>query len=655
MTTMLATPSDVFDNLALVYDDQPNPLLALEHHYLSRMLPDVGGLDVLDAGCGTGRWLQLLAQHRPASLVGVDTSPQMLQRASSKLGTVSTTLCLGSCVALPVQSATVDLVLASFVLSYLDSVETFARELHRVTRPGATIFVTDMHPDTTISCDWNGSFSAGGLEEEIHTKRTSLQQISDIFLACGFELLTRIEPRFDSPKKTAFEQNEKTKSYELSLNLPAIYILQLRKALIPTLRLHNQSESSETLRIRGANYALGPQTRADASIAIVHGHIQSISSLAPGYEINTSSVTNVDLSGYLLLPGLINAHDHLELGLFPNLGAGPYQNSIEWAREIHRTHASLIARHRKIPKAVRLWWGGIRNLLCGVTTVCHHNPLSRELLSADFPVRVLSKFGWAHSLEMDPNLIHNFDHTPSNLPFVLHAAEGVDAKSAQEIFDLDRMQVLDDRTILVHGLALNPKSVALLNRRHSALVVCPSSNQFLFHCTPSSTLIKSINAVILGSDSPLTSAGDLLDEIIFARDEIGIDTNSLYEMVTERSANVFRLRNGEGHLKTGSVADIIAVKDKGLTPAETIGQLTFDRVELVILSGRVQLASPLLYERLPDSLKVGLQPLNIEGHRRWLRAPVDSMLAEARKVLGRDIRLGGKKVDHADAASGPEV
>jgi cytosine/adenosine deaminase-related metal-dependent hydrolase len=373
--------------------------------------------------------------------------------------------------------------------------------------------------------------------------------------------------------------------------------------------------------------------------------------MAPRRGNNISpSTAIIDLPGYLLLPGLINAHDHLEFGLFPNLGSGPYQNSVEWAKEIHHSHAGLIARHRKVPKAVRLWWGAIRNLLCGVTTVCHHNPLSREMLSADFPIRVLSRFGWAHSLEMDPNLIHNFDHTPPNLPFVLHAAEGVDAKSAQEIFDLDRMQVLGDRTVLVHGLALNPKAVALLNRRRSALVICPTSNQFLFHCAPSSTLIKSLNAVVLGSDSPLTSAGDLLDEIKFARNEIGLAPNSLYEMVTARTANVLRLRNGEGRLRTGSVADLIAVRDKSLTPAETIAQLTFDQVELVILAGRVQLASSSLYDRLPDSHKAGLEPLNIDGHQRWLRASIDNLIAEARKVIGRDIRLGGKKVDHAGAA-----
>jgi cytosine/adenosine deaminase-related metal-dependent hydrolase len=212
------------------------------------------------------------------------------------------------------------------------------------------------------------------------------------------------------------------------------------------------------------------------------------------------------------------------------------------------------------------------------------------------------------------------------------------------------MQVLGDRTVLVHGLALNPKAIALLNRRRSALVVCPTSNQFLFHCAPSSTLIKSLNTVVMGSDSPLTSAGDLLDEIYFARTEIGLAPNSLYEMVTARSANVLRLRNGEGRIRAGSIADLIAVQDKGLTPAETVAQLTYDQIELVILSGRVQLASPSLYSRLPDSHKAGLQPVNIDGHQRWLRAPVDNLLAEARKVVGRDIRLGGKKVDHVGAA-----
>ena len=343
---------------------------------------------------------------------------------------------------------------------------------------------------------------------------------------------------------------------------------------------------------------LGPDAATTASIAVERGQIQSISSSVPGRANKTSpSTTIIDLPGYLLLPGLVNAHDHLEFALFPNLGAGPYQNSVEWTNEIHRTYATLIARHRKVPKAVRFWWGAIRNLLCGVTTVCHHNPLSRELLSPDFPIRVLSRYGWAHSLEMDPNLIHNFDHTPPNLPFMLHAAEGVDAKSAQEIFDLDRMQVLGDRTVLVHGLALNAKAVASssIDAAQPWSSAPPPTN---FFSTPRHplALIKSVNTVILGSDSPLTSAGDLLDEVTFARNKIGLETNALYEMVTARPANVLRLRNGEGHLRSGSIADLVAVKHKGLSPAvKPSPSSTFDQVELVLSLGAEVQPLPVLH------------------------------------------------------------
>src|SRR5260370_27560197 len=213
MTTMAVSPSDVFDIWAQVYDEQPNPLLALELRFLGRMLPDVGGLDVLDAGCGTGRWLQLLASHRPASLVGVDMSPEMLQRAAAKLG-ANSTLRMGSCAALPVQNATGALILASFVLSYLDSVDIFARELHRVARPGATIFLTDMHPDTAAACNWKRSFKANDIEENIQVRTHSLQEITDAFQSSGFELLTRIEPGLDSHETTHSEQHRNLESYE---------------------------------------------------------------------------------------------------------------------------------------------------------------------------------------------------------------------------------------------------------------------------------------------------------------------------------------------------------------------------------------------------------------------------------------------------------
>src|ERR1700748_2363707 len=89
-----------FDLWASVYDKQANPLLALEERWLLQLLPDIKNLDVLDAGCGTGRWLSLLASKHPRSLTGVDVSPEMLLQASTK-SIPLTDILLGSCTALP--------------------------------------------------------------------------------------------------------------------------------------------------------------------------------------------------------------------------------------------------------------------------------------------------------------------------------------------------------------------------------------------------------------------------------------------------------------------------------------------------------------------------------------------------------------------------
>jgi cytosine/adenosine deaminase-related metal-dependent hydrolase/ubiquinone/menaquinone biosynthesis C-methylase UbiE len=643
-------PAEAFDTWADVYDSQPNPLLALEQRFLGPMLPDVRGLDVLDAGCGTGRWLHQLADQSPRSLLGADISPQMLLLAAAKLGQ-NCDLRLGSCTALPFNNAVADVVLSCFVISYVDELEALAQEIDRVARPGTTVFLTDMHPETEASRNWKRSFGTAGPGTGMQARGWSLQQITQAFLERGFQLLSLVEPAFSLEERQIFEQCGRLDLYESAATLPAIYILQLRKPPSSTrVKKAAQSVTGE-IRLTGTRCALGPDAAAPASVSIVGKYIHSIRDRPRiNHQIDNKLESTVDLSGYLLLPGLINAHDHLEFSLFPNIGDGPYQNSAQWAHDIHSTKASLIARHRKVPRPVRLWWGAIRNLLCGVTTVCHHNPISPELASSEFPIRVVSDFGWAHSLALEPQLASKFAESDADLPFIIHAAEGVDEESMQEVFELDRMRTLDQRTVLVHGLACTPEAVSLINRRFAALILCPTSNGFLFDRSPSLAFIRSLDTVALGSDSPLTAAGDLLDEIDFAHFFIGLDANSVYGMVTNRAADVLRLRQGEGRLWPGSVADVVGVRDIGLSPAETLARLTIEQVELVIVGGRVQLASPLLFERLPFALREGLQVLEVDGHQRWIRAPIEKLLAGAEEFLGSDLRVGGKRVRRASAA-----
>ena len=650
MSQLVSVQQEVFDSWADVYDAQPNPLLSLEQRLLGPMLADVRGLDILDAGCGTGRWLEQLAERSPRSLLGVDTSRAMLKVAANKLNN-RCDLRLGSCSALPVPDASADVVLCSFVVSYLDDLDRFACEIDRVARPGATVVLSDMHPDTEASLNWVRWSPAKDSGTRIHGWGWPLQQITGAFEARGFSVVSLVEPIFGFEEREIFEECGRPDLYQAAADLPAIYLLQLRKSTSsPRARIAAKG-STDSLRLHGGRVVRGPIAASLAAVSVVGGTIHLIhSGSSANHRASFFSESAIDLSGFFLFPGLINAHDHLEFSLFPNLGDGPYQNAAEWARDIHKNHGALIERHRKVPRPVRLWWGGIRNLLCGVTTVCHHNPISPDLLDPGFPVRIVSDFGWAHSLSLDPQLAGKFAKTASDAPFILHAAEGVDRKSQEEVFELDRMHALDERTVLVHGLACTPIAAGLINQRLAAVILCPTSNKFLFHQFPSLSLVHSLNKVILGSDSPLTAAGDLLDEIRFARTEIGLHANSIYAMVTNQPADILRLRRGEGRLRPGSAADMLAVRDRGLSPAETLARLTVDQVELVITAGRVQLAGSELFERLPAALTNGLEPFDVDGLRRWVRAPIGQLIGVAEEVLGSGFRVGGKRVRRATAA-----
>ncbi len=637
-----------FARWAEVYDRQPNPFLSVEERYVEQLLGEVEGKDVLDVGCGTGRWLKLIAAGGTRKLIGIDSSSAMLDRAKTKLGSAADIL-LGDCCALPIPASSVDIVIASFVLSYLESLENFAAELRRVTRAGGRILVTDLHPQTAYSCGWKRGFRSKSGSVELQTHYRTLQEIVDGFGSAGFRANCILEPSFGIPEETTLRSAGKAEACELASGLPAIYILQLE--LSGAKRQSGSVAGNDLLlSLTNASVAAGPRTAAKATISVRGGQIEFVGSQPIGSISPPGTEAQLDLTGFLLLPGLINSHDHLEFGLFPQLGRGHYQNAQEWATDIQTADAEIIAKLRGVPKAVRLWWGAIRNLLCGVTTVCHHNPLSAELLAEDFPVRVLPAFGWAHSLSLEPDIVARFQATSAQEPFILHAAEGVDAASAEEIFELDRLRVLDDRTVLVHGLALNEKGAALLNRRRTALVWCPTSNEFLFGRTHAREVLNLVENVVMGSDSPLTCRGDLLDDIGFAYNQVGVDADELYRMVLSRPAKVFRMHEGQGTVRPGMCADLIAVRDAGSDPATTLSEMSAGDIAMVIIRGRVQLASDSLIKRLPAACTADLRPLEVDGRIVWIRAPLGWLFGKTVGAMGSEITLGRRKVRYVCAA-----
>jgi cytosine/adenosine deaminase-related metal-dependent hydrolase len=551
-----------------------------------------------------------------------------------------------SCEDTPFSQHSFDLILSSFVLSYIDDLERVAAEIDRIARDGCDLFLSDMHPQTQYQLGWKRAFTSRQGQISFEIVPHSIHRVLGIFSSLGWETCAAIEAEFGAPERGAFEAAGRLNRLLEAEGLPAIYILHLRKGVVPIREAAGpEAQRGSSVTLFGGQCSLGPDESVSAALGIsgtrvtriLSDRLSSCAPAVPGPEI--------DLSGYLVLPGFVNAHDHLEFALFPRMANPPYPNASAWARDIQHDFAHVIQKHRSVPREVRLWWGAIRNLLCGVTTVCHHNAPEPELYRDDFPIRVAQDCGWVHSLAFGGDVRAARSATPRGRAFIVHACEGVDRDAWEELWELDRLDVLDENTVIVHGLAIDDEGAALLERRGTSLVVCPSSNQFLFGTVPDIQRFANIGHVALGSDSPLTADGDFLDEVRFAMRCGGISPQRAYHMATLEPAAILRLHEGEGSIRVDGRADLIGVRHTGCDGTERIPTLTAADVEFVMVGGRVQLASETILKRLPAAVRQGLEPLWFDGTVRWLRAPIKELLTRAEEVLGvGTLRLGGKPI-----------
>jgi len=356
----------------------------------------------------------------------------------------------------------------------------------------------------------------------------------------------------------------------------------------------------------------------------------------------------INAAGKVVMPGLINTHTHVPMVMFR--GIADDLVLMEWLQKY------IFPAEAKNVDEQFVRWGarlGILEMIRGGTTTYvdmyyFEEAIADETARAgmravlgetliDFPapdnktwdagMAYMEKFAakWkGHSL-ITPAIAPHAPYTVSTdhfkqahslsqklgIPLVTHMAEDqAEVKTIQERYGatsvayLDRIGVLDERTIAAHMVWPATEDIATLAKRSVGIAHCPQSNMKLAAgAAPVPAMLKAGVAVGLGTDGAASNNDlDMWEEMdaaaklhkLTSKDPTVINAREALEMATTGGARAIHQDKEIGSLEAGKRADVIIVgmTSEHQTPLYNVySQLVYATkaadVETVIINGRV--------------------------------------------------------------------
>ncbi|HSV14575.1 MAG TPA: methyltransferase domain-containing protein [Tepidisphaeraceae bacterium] len=216
---------DGYDRWARVYDDDGNPLIALEEPLVDRLLGEVRGLGIADIGCGTGRHAIRLAQAG-ASVRGIDFSSAMLERARQKAGALPIQFTQHDlALPLPFAERRFDRVVCGLVVDHIADLTGLFGEMRRICRADGFVIISVMHPAMMLR-GVQARFRDPETGQEVRPASCE-HQISDYVTAvtaAGLEIVQLSEHAVD---EALANRLERARRY---LGWPMLFLMQLKPA-----------------------------------------------------------------------------------------------------------------------------------------------------------------------------------------------------------------------------------------------------------------------------------------------------------------------------------------------------------------------------------------------------------------------------------------
>ena len=358
----------------------------------------------------------------------------------------------------------------------------------------------------------------------------------------------------------------------------------------------------------------------------------------------------VDLGGRsFVYPALINTHDHLQGNYLPRVGPKPGTFYLTWLPWDNDLKASDVFIERSRLSREELYaLSAYKNLFSGVATVNDHFPQAmNKTILPKLPIRAILNYGLAHEVSSydlkwgDGVETEHRRAVKNGWAFITHLAEGFDGESMDGVKTLERLGVLDNHCLLVHGIGFSDEDIHKVAKAGASVSWCAASNMFMFNVT--CKIKKLLNAgvnVTIGTDSAATGSYNFFEEIHYDRDLYrrlygeDLPAQRIFDMATVNAAKAFWMQDQIGALEEGMEADILVLKGRTDDPYENLISASMEDIELLTLAGKPLYGELRFIDLFGGKLPKGYSRVTVADRPMFVIGNPGVLYREVRKKLG---------------------
>lgn len=327
----------------------------------------------------------------------------------------------------------------------------------------------------------------------------------------------------------------------------------------------------------------------------------------------------------VLLPGLVDAHNHVAYNFLPEWMAERFfDDSGQWRS--NGDYSDFVAPYRENKGdrdsfCAMVQWGEVMALANGTTTTigapqprtCFRWLVRNAELSTGYngfeADRMRTNTLGIDVVDMDDaaSIIAAMD-AGDVTAYVVHLAEGLSTRARGEFLEMRSLGLLREEAVLIHATGLEPADFAEVAAVGAKVVWSPSSNMALYDDTTNvQAALQAGVSVSISPDWTPSGTDNLFDELRFAEalvqerwpDMLGPE--DYVAMVTRVPAEQLGLAREVGTLQVGLHADLLLLDGDAMRPFRAVIDAEPQDIRMVVIGGVPSYGDPEILGVLPDT------------------------------------------------------